>query len=161
MAASDACPCWSGAPYAACCAPIHADARAALTPDVLMRARYAAYARGDTAFIIATTDPDGPQWDPDRARWEASIASFSRGTRFVGLEVEPVEAGTGVAHVTFVARLTQRGADASFRERSRFTHRGGRWLYHSGTRLADGPAAASPPVAGGTAPGGRGLPSTG
>lgn len=132
--------------------------------DVLMRARYAAYARGDTAFIIATTDPDGPQWDPDRARWEASIASFSRSTRFVGLEVEPVDPNavpTAIPQVTFLARLIQRGADASFRERSRFTHRGGRYLYHSGTRLADGPAAASRPVAGGTAPGGRGLPSSG
>ncbi len=136
---AEACPCHSGKPYAACCAPIHADARTARTPDVVMRARYAAYARGDSAFIIATTDPDGPQWDPDRARWEASIASFSRQTRFVGLEVEPVGPDappTGLPQVTFLARLVQGGADASFREQSRFTHRGGRWLYHSGRRLA-------------------------
>jgi SEC-C motif-containing protein len=91
-----------------------------------MRARYAAYARGDASFVQATTDPDGPQWEPDAARWRASIEAFHRGTRFVSLEILNVEP----AHVTFRAGLEQGGRDASFTERSRFTQRGARWYYH-------------------------------
>lgn len=91
-----------------------------------MRARYAAYARADATFIMDTTDPEGPQWEPDAARWRASIEAFSRATRFHGLSILKVEP----AHVTFRAGLEQGGRDASFTERSRFTLRAGRWRYH-------------------------------
>jgi SEC-C motif-containing protein len=104
-----------------------------------MRSRYAAYARGLVDYVIATTDPDGPAWEgrgTDLGVWRASIQRFARGTRFTGLEILEAPAPLGpTGTVTFRARLLQGGGDASFSERSRFTHRGGNWRYHSGTRL--------------------------
>ncbi len=126
------CPCHSGRKYKRCCRPLH-EGRAAATAELLMRSRYAAYALGLVAYIQATTDPGGPQWQADTDAWAEGIAAFSRGTRFTGLSVrDHVEQGDE-AWVTFHAGLSQAGEDASFTERSRFTRAEGRWRYHSGS----------------------------
>ncbi len=105
-----------------------------------MRSRYAAYALGLADYVMDTTDPDGPAWEGEgpagMAGWRASILRFARGTRFVGLDIVDAPAPNGGAGtVTFRARLTQGGADATFTERSTFTHRGGNWRYQRGERL--------------------------
>lgn len=104
-----------------------------------MRARYSAYALGDVPFIIATTDPGGPQAEPDRRRWAEQVAAFCRTTRFLGLEVRAASTAPdgerGV--VSFFARLERGGEDTSFGERSQFVRRGGRWLYHAGEPLPE------------------------
>lgn len=95
-----------------------------------MRSRYAAYALGDVDYIIATTDPEGPQFQADRAAWARSIVDFSRATRFEKLEIRaasPVADERG--DVEFLARLSRGGEDVSFVERSLFVRRDGRWLY--------------------------------
>ncbi len=99
-----------------------------------MRARYSAYALGDAAFIITTTEPDGPQWEPDEAAWRASIAAFTRSFRFRGVTIRDAPPADGdVGFVTFTAHLEAGGVDRSFTERSRFVLRD-RWRYHSGER---------------------------
>jgi SEC-C motif-containing protein len=105
-----------------------------------MRSRYAAYARGEVDYVLDTTDPDGPAWEgPPRAsleRWRAELVRFCRATRFAGLEILEAPTPTpGQGSVTFRARLSQGGMDASFAERSRFVHRGGNWRYHAGERV--------------------------
>lgn len=97
-----------------------------------MRSRYAAYARGAAAYVLATTDSAGPQARADRGAWEAEVSAFCRGTRFDGLEVLGSGADGDAGWVRFRARLSQGGRDASFVEKSRFVRREGRWLYHSG-----------------------------
>jgi SEC-C motif domain protein len=96
-----------------------------------MRSRFAAYAIGLTDYIIDTTDPEGPQWVPDRAAWSTQIAAFSAGTRFAGLRIQDSTEDT----VRFHATLEQGGQDASFSENSRFVQRDGRWLYHGAVEL--------------------------
>lgn len=99
-----------------------------------MRSRFAAYAVGDVDYIIATTDPEGPQYRDDREAWAADIRRFSTTTRFEGLElraVGPVADDRG--EVTFFAKLSREGQDVSFAERSFFVRRAGRWLYTSGS----------------------------
>lgn len=127
------CPCHSGQRYKQCCQPWH-QGRPAPTPEALMRARYAAAAIGKASFWMETTDPDGSRYEHDAAAWRASVLAFSRGTRFVGLEV--IDAGVHedgqTGWVRFFARLTQGGADASFGELSRFRKQDGRWLYVDG-----------------------------
>ena len=97
-----------------------------------MRSRFCAYALGEVAYVIATTDPQGPQFQPNRARWEAEVEAFCAGTEFRALEVLEASEEGDEGRVTFRATLLQGGADASFAERSRFRRRQGRWLYHSG-----------------------------
>ena len=112
-----------------------------------MRSRYAAYALGLTAYIVATTDPDGPAWEGHAGDevWRASIQRFSRATRFCGLDILDAPTPHGATGtVTFRARLLQAGADATFAERSAFVHRGGNWRYHRGERVPDAAHARSP-----------------
>jgi SEC-C motif-containing protein len=127
--ADAACPCGSGRKFKRCCLRLHRGATAA-TPEALMRSRYAAYAVGDVDYIIATTDPNGPQFQADRSTWARSIAAFSAGTRFEKLEIRavgPIVDERG--EVEFFARLSRDGDDVSFVERSVFVRRDGRWMY--------------------------------
>lgn len=127
------CRCASGRLERRCCGPFLAG-RPPPTPELLMRARYSAYALGDAAFIITTTEPDGPQWEPDEAAWRASITTFTRSFRFRGVTIlDAPLAGGDVGFVTFTAHLEAGGVDRSFTERSRFVLRD-RWRYHSGER---------------------------
>lgn len=97
-----------------------------------MRSRYAAYATGNAGYILATTDPDGPHFQADRASWLAEVREFSQATEFLGLDVLEAEAEDDEGRVRFRATLVQDGADASFTEASRFRREGGRWLYVDG-----------------------------
>jgi SEC-C motif-containing protein len=121
------CPCGQGTKFKKCCRPLHRGAVAA-TPEQLMRSRFAAYAVGEAEYIVATTDPDGPQFQQDRERWLEDLRGFCASTSFDGLEVFAAE-GTWVS---FRATLSQDARDVSFSERSTFRRVEGRWLYHSG-----------------------------
>jgi SEC-C motif-containing protein len=124
-----ACPCGSGRKLKRCCLRLHQGAPAA-TAEALMRSRFAAYAVGDVDYIIGTTDPEGPQFEPDRTAWARSIADFSRATRFERLEIRAASpVADERAEVEFFARLSRDGEDVSFVERSSFVRRDGRWLY--------------------------------
>lgn len=126
------CPCGSERKLKKCCARFHRGAPA--MPRELMPARYTAYAMGDVDFVMATTHPDGPQWEADRVAWKADLIAYCRATRFTGLEIleheldEDAERG----HVTFRAHLEREGQPNSFVERSLFLKHEGRWKYHSG-----------------------------
>ena len=126
-----ACLCRSGAKYKRCCRPLH-QGGAPTTAEALMRSRFSAYALGLVDYVLATTHPDGPNWEDDRAEWAAGVAAFSRSTSFDGLEILSSGEGEREAFVTFRATLSQEGRDASFTERNRFLREDGRWLYHSG-----------------------------
>ncbi len=123
------CPCGSGRRLHRCCGPLH-EGRPAPTAEALMRSRFAAYALGLVDYIIATTHPDGEAFEADEAAWRASIGAFCAATRFEGLVIEDAgDLPDGDAWVTFTARLTQKGHDASFTEKSRFRRHDGRWCY--------------------------------
>lgn len=129
------CPCHSGRRYKRCCLPLHQGAPAP-DPTSLMRSRYAAYAIGLVDYVVATTDPRGPQWGADIERWRLEIASFGSRTEFRGLQVlaHKVDGDHGAVH--FQAELHVGERDASFAEESLFTRDSGRWLYHSGAPQA-------------------------
>lgn len=97
-----------------------------------MRSRYSAYALGLTDYILATTDPTGPHFEPDTAAWRASVARFSAETRFQGLDVLASSEHGDEGAVRFRAHLEREGRDVSFGETSQFRRVNGRWLYHSG-----------------------------
>jgi SEC-C motif-containing protein len=126
----DACLCGSGLSYKNCCQILHKGGKAAL-PEALMRSRYTAYALGLAAYIIKTTHPDGPQYNPDAAAWKRDIEHFSRSTRFERLQILGAQADM----VTFRATLSANGRDASFTEVSVFRQHNEQWKYYSGQQL--------------------------
>jgi SEC-C motif domain protein len=134
MKTTSLCACGSGTPYKKCCRPLHRG-RPAPTPEALMRSRYTAYCLDLPDYIITTTHPGGPHWEPDLHRWRQSIRRFTDSTQFQALEVLAASASGERGEVTFRARLIQRDVDASFTERSTFVRHDGRWKYHSGEQV--------------------------
>ena len=108
--------------YEACCGPIHAG-EAAPDAERLMRSRYSAFVRGDTAYLLAT--------------WHASTRPASieleAGARWLGLEIKQHRStGEDRAEVEFVARFRVGGRAVRQHELSRFVREGGRWFYVDG-----------------------------
>ncbi|RPF20879.1 YchJ family protein [Myceligenerans xiligouense] len=121
------CPCLSGETYGACCGRYHHGAgTAAPTAEALMRSRYAAFAVGDAAYLLATWSPSsrpGTLDLDDDVRWQR-------------LDILRTEAGgpfddTGV--VEFVAHYRAPTGRGRLHEVSRFERTGGRWYYLDGT----------------------------
>lgn len=119
------CPCGSGASYEGCCGRLHRGLAAAATAEELMRSRYAAFAVGDAAYLLATwhpaTRPETLELDP--------------GVRWTGLEVLATEAGgaddrRGV--VEFRAAFAEDGRARTLHEVSRFRRDGAGWQYVRG-----------------------------
>jgi SEC-C motif domain protein len=127
---NDACPCGSGLSYKNCCQVLHKGGKAA-SPEALMRSRYSAYALGLTAYIMNTTYPDGPRYNPDKVAWKRGIEEFSQTTRFERLQI----LGAQGDMVTFRATLFTGQRDDSYTEVSVFRQHNGAWKYYSGTQL--------------------------
>jgi len=116
------CPCGGGR-YDACCGPLHRGEREAATPEELMRSRYAAYALGETGYVVRT-------WHP---RTRPDDLSPDPGVRWTGLEVVAAPAPDGtVGEVEFRASYETAAGPGTLHERSRFERRAGRWVYVDG-----------------------------
>ncbi len=125
-APEELCPCNRGRPYATCCGPLHAGAPAA-DAEALMRSRYAAYARHDAAYLLATWHPE---FRPSRIEFDPSM-------KWIGLDIlrhEQIDETHAV--VEFVARFKVGGRAGRMREASRFLRVDGRWLYCDGDQAA-------------------------
>lgn len=121
-----ACPCGSGAVYAACCGRWHDGPQHLQAPDALalMRSRYSAYVLDLPDYLLAT-------WHASRR--PAVIAPAEPGLRWLGLDVrrhEPVD--DTHATVEFVARSKLGGRAFRLHETSRFVREDGRWYYVDG-----------------------------
>ncbi|MDO4099465.1 YchJ family protein [Clavibacter michiganensis] len=116
------CPCTSGDAYGACCGPLHRGDTAAPTAERLMRSRFAAYARGDAAYLArswhASSQPEEIDLDPSVRWFRLTIHRTSLGG--------PDDA-TGV--VDFEASFRHDGERGSQREASRFVRHAGSWVY--------------------------------
>jgi SEC-C motif-containing protein len=119
------CPCGSGYPLEACCAPYIANLAPAPTALTLMRSRYTAYTMGMVEYLKAT-------WHP-RTRPASLVLEPER--RWLGLKILDTAAGMAgdaSGRVEFVARFKIGGRAHRLRERSRFELVEGRWLYVDG-----------------------------
>ena len=119
------CPCDSGFPFAACCAPFLAGLGTPPTALATMRSRYSANALGHLEHLRDTwhprTRPQRIAPDPDR--------------RWIGLAIKGTtagEAGDTEGTVEFVARFKIGGRGHRMHEISRFVFENGRWLYVDG-----------------------------
>ncbi len=131
---SERCPCGTGRPYAACCAPFHRGEREAPDAEALMRSRYAAFARRELEYLWRTLHPDHPDRAEGHDRALARLRASASAYRYMGLEVLDTAGpdADGVARVLFLARVFEKGRDQSFVERSDFAHDGDGWRYLAG-----------------------------
>lgn len=121
------CPCGTGKAYAECCGPHHAG-QAAGHPEALMRARYSAYVRKLSDYLLAT-------WHPSTRPPSLDLADRpGLRTHWLGLQVISQRTiDTQRAEVAFIARVRVGGGPAQrLAERSRFLKEDGCWYYVDG-----------------------------
>ncbi len=117
------CPCGGGA-YASCCGPLHRGDRSAETAEQLMRSRYAAFARGEIDYLLAT------HHEPERSESERrrSLEFTCRRSRWLGLKIIATERG-GPEDLEGIVRFEARHGDGVLTETSLFQRLDGDWLY--------------------------------
>lgn len=121
-----ACPCGRGAAFEACCGRYLGTGVPAPDAESLMRSRYTAFVRGDTAHLLAT-------WHASR---RPAALELDAGVKWLGLEVRrhtPIDESR--AEVEFVARSRVQGRGQRLHERSRFVREEGHWFYVDGDIL--------------------------
>lgn len=94
------CPCQSGKSYKNCCELVHNGSVGGGTPETTLRARFAAYVKGQQEFLVSTTHPDyhifhyqvpTPGGATDRLRED--IATACNKFAFTGLKILKSEPG--------------------------------------------------------------------
>src|ERR1700691_1775749 len=116
-----ACPCGLGDDYESCCGRLHAGA-AAPTAESLMRARYSAFAVGDTGHLLRTRHP------PARPG-TLSLDPALQWTRLAVLETRDGRPFDATGAVQFRAMYVQQGQRGVLAETSRFVRQDGHWTY--------------------------------
>lgn len=130
------CPCFSGARYLTCCAPIHRGEREAETPVLLMRSRYAAFALGLGDYLVRTLASSHSDREMPRDALVRELSRARERQRFMGLRILHASAISDRGEVMFFARIFEKGKDCSFAELSDFLREGGAWRYASGVLAA-------------------------
>lgn len=132
-AAGASCLCGSGQSYENCCGIVHSSGSAS-TPAALVRARYSAYAARLPDFLIATTDPNGPEWQEDIVAWKKGLIKYCDMFEFQGLSMGEEDLEEETATVAFKAAFVQKGSVnlLNLCETSNFVKSDGEWLYNSG-----------------------------
>jgi SEC-C motif domain protein len=125
QATTSACPCGTGFPFAACCAPYLAGIAPAPTAETLMRSRYSAYVLERSDYIRST-------WHPATC---PNALNPEPGLHWLGLKIKRVEDGLeqddhGI--VEFVARSKRDGRAQRLHETSIFERIDGNWVYVRG-----------------------------
>lgn len=127
---ASSCVCGSGAAFGACCGPI-LDGADAVTAQALMRSRYAAFALGDAAYLLASWHP---ATRPERLDLDPQLD-------WCGLEIVAIQSGedadtSGVVAFRASWRDRSSGERGTLDETSRFRRLGGRWMYVDGVVAA-------------------------
>lgn len=121
------CPCGSGV-YSRCCRPLHRAEHRAQTAEQLMRSRYAAFAKGELDYLLAThPEPDVPEQQRRKA-----LHQSCRQTQWLGLSVLHVTGG-GPKDMEGTVQFEARYRGGVLKETSLFQRRDGAadgdWLY--------------------------------
>jgi SEC-C motif-containing protein len=116
------CPCTSGLPFNECCGAIHAGLSVAATAERLMRARFSAFAVGNTDYLLAS-------WHSSTRPRELMLDDSLRWYRLdiIGRQEGGMLDSTGT--VEFEAFYRSPGGAGSQHEVSRFTRENGAWVY--------------------------------
>lgn len=131
------CLCGSGQAYFACCGPFHNGEKRPDTAERLMRSRFAAYAKRNVDYLLATWDaakrPDNIDFSKESAEWQK--------LQIINCKKGGIKDSKGL--VEFKAFYQQNGEDYFMHELSRFVKSEGQWLYLDGVIKAAGKVTAS------------------
>ena len=149
----NSCPCGGGREkrsYRNCCAPYHEYKKQAETPDVLLRTRFSAYAKGKVEYVVNTTHRDNPAQvgsvvnDKQLSTFQADVRATCKRVKFTELNIlqveqeEEADQEADEAYVTFTCKATvtgqkgTRGTPETMHERSKFVRENGTWTYLDG-----------------------------
>ena len=117
------CPCCSSFSYQNCCEPFHTNITIPLTPEALMRSRYAAYALNLVDYLIETTHPENRHLQQKK-----DIENWSRQNSWLKLEI--ISAVDD--QVEFKAYYQSNSKNFIHHENSIFKMKNYKWYYLSG-----------------------------
>ena len=146
MCGMQSCPCNSGQPLDVCCLPVISGECDAATAEMLMRARYTAFARCDVDFIVESHHPETRATvDRDEiAIWSGE--SEWRGLTILGTSKGGVDDDEGT--VDFEAIYEQAGVVTDHREHAIFRRDGAAWKFHDGVPYTNQPIRREAPKVG-------------
>jgi len=130
------CPCGSGKPYSDCCEPLISGARAAATPESLMRSRYTAFATQQVAYLEHSLHP-GQRSDYDAA----GTAKWAANSSWEGLEILDISGdpeADSIGKVEFRAHYRRKGERIDHHELAEFRKHNGVWYFYDGRMVTGG-----------------------
>ena len=126
-----ACPCGSGAQLTQCCGPYIEGKALPVTPEALMRSRYAAYVLANIDYIRDTSFGEALT----AFSYEDSL-DWAKNSNWKGLEiVHASPADSDRATVEFSVLFVQSGLEKRLEEKSRFQRVKGRWYYEGSDKF--------------------------
>ena len=140
------CPCGKGESIEVCCGPYLSGEKSPETAELLMRARYTAYATQNIDFVISSHDPATAS-EVDRGNTEA----WSKNSEWLGLEIVGTEGGTATdteGVVEFIARYKIQKVKLDHRERATFKKVNDRWFFVDGVEVKGPPVRRTEPRVG-------------
>ncbi len=140
------CPCGSGAPFSGCCEPVLEGRAKAERAEQMMRARYSAFATGAVDFLFTSHHSS-----TRRALKRRDLETWSRGSKWLGLEILGTEAGgpdDDKGTVSFRARYESAGKLTIHEERSEFAREEGEWRFVDGAPIPHEPVRREAPKVG-------------
>lgn len=126
----DFCPCGSQKSYRDCCEPFITHTANVPTAELLMRARYTAYAKGAVTFILETTIEEKRKECDEKA-----IRDWSTNSQWHELQIISTTNGgpdQTEGTVEFIANFTEFGIKKSLHEKGIFKKVSNQWFYVDG-----------------------------
>ena len=140
------CPCGSEKEYESCCEKYHKGESKAETAELLMRARYSAFAKNQVQYIADTHIPGTKDFNADEAAEWATTSTW-KGLKIVNTKQGQAEHDKGV--VEFQALYSDKeNTDYLHHEISTFKKIDGAWYYDEGQIVGTGPIKRSAPKVG-------------
>jgi SEC-C motif-containing protein len=127
------CPCGSENEYTDCCEPVIKGARVAQTAEQLMRARYSAYSKEETDFLLTSLHPDyRDEYDEAQAKQWAADSSW-KGLEIVKIENGGKEDESGT--VEFIASYSLKNDQYEHHELAEFKKQDNAWYFTDGASV--------------------------
>ena len=127
------CPCGSGITYAECCEPVIKGVISAETAEQLMRARYSAYAKVETDFLLTSLHPDHRKDHDDNQTRDWAANSTWEGLEIVNTENGGKKDANGT--VEFIADYTVKGEKHKHHELATFLKQDDVWYFSDGAAV--------------------------